>query len=72
MNDSIRHASILPASEEEILEYLNESERDKRIELAYKYRITKKDLYEEDYFALLDYMMNATRENYENIFNTTF
>ncbi len=38
---------------EEIEEYKNEKDFDKRLELAYEYQISKDDLYPEDYNEIL-------------------
>ena len=38
---------------EEIEEYRNEKDLDKRLELAYEYQISKDDLYPEDYDEIL-------------------
>jgi hypothetical protein len=40
-------------TQEEIEEYRNEKDLDKRLELAYEYQISKDDLYPEDYNEIL-------------------
>jgi len=47
---------------EQISEYKNESDHDKRIELAYEYQISKADLCSEDYIEILDDMYKALNE----------
>ena len=47
---------------EEIQEYRNEMDHDKRIDLAYYYQISKEDLYEEDYHEIVDDMYKALQD----------
>jgi hypothetical protein len=49
-------------TEDEIREYREEMDHDKRLNLAYEYQISKEDLYEDDYREILEDMYRALEE----------
>lgn len=58
----LRFCSSVPATLDEIHEYLNEEDVQKRIELAYKYQISKDHLYLEDYNLILQEIDDALHD----------
>lgn len=60
--DSIDLDCDFTATSEEIEEYRNEQDHDKRINLVYQYQIAEKDLYPEDLQEILDDIKSAMDE----------